>query len=122
MAVKTLFFIGTFGSLGAICRYGVSFILPASQFPLTTLIINLIGAFGLGLALSFFQSPSPFVIGITVGFFGSFTTFSTFSIDTLRLLQNGLNGPAIFYIGASVIGGLLLGLLGLKTGAFLNHL
>lgn len=58
--------------------------------------------------------PPEWRIGITVGFFGAFTTFSSFSWETVHLLQDGEWGRAATYLFASLIGGLLTVVLGMR--------
>lgn len=59
--------------------------------------------------------PPEWRTGITVGFLGAFTTFSAFSWETVNLLEDGEWTRAAFYVGASVIGGLLGILLGMRV-------
>lgn len=88
-----LIFIG--GGLGCLSRYGVSKIIlsaPENQFPWATLISNAISVVVMGFALGMFagklQNESLRVF-IIVGFCGGFSTFSTFSFETLELLRKG---------------------------------
>ena len=87
-------FVGIAGSLGAILRYliGIS-LFTNSSFPYATLSINLIGSFLLAwLTTRFFKrtSLSPVIAtAIGTGFVGSFTTFSTLSVETVQLFQRG---------------------------------
>jgi fluoride exporter len=87
---------------------------------LTILLINITGAFLLGLFLSGtarFQSLSPGLhLGIAVGLFGSFTTFSTLSMEAVGLLQTGDMAGLFFYIFISCIVGLAAAELGFRTG------
>ena len=53
---------------------------------------------------------------VTVAFFGAFTTFSTFGWETMRMLEDGEWMRASLYVGASVIGGLILVRLGMRLG------
>jgi uncharacterized protein len=59
-------------------------------------------------ALQHLSIPPDWRIGITVGFFGAFTTFSTFSFESARMLEDGDWLKAATYIGVSVLGGILL--------------
>ncbi len=87
---------------------------------LTILLINITGAFLLGLFLSGmarFNSFSPGMhLGITVGFFGAFTTFSSLSMEAVGLLQAGNIVGLVFYILVSCIVGLGAAELGFRTG------
>ncbi|WP_341368376.1 fluoride efflux transporter CrcB [Yoonia sp. BS5-3] len=89
------------GALGAVGRYLVGL---AVAFPLGTLTVNVIGSFVIGLvwvllAARGLQHWLPFVM---TGFLGGFTTFSAFSLDTMRLVEGGRLGAAGGYVVASV--------------------
>lgn len=86
-------FIG--GGVGCLTRYGVSKIVltfPEQQFPVATLISNVLSVTVMGIALGMFsmklQSETLRALIIT-GFCGGFSTFSTFSLETLELLRKG---------------------------------
>lgn len=112
--------IGFAGILGAIVRYliGISFF-TNSPFPFATLFINLTGSFLLAwltsnLSKKFSLSPL-LVTTIGTGFIGSFTTFSTMSVETVTLFKNGELLLGFLYIFASIFGGLLMSRLGFKV-------
>ena len=112
-----------FGSLGTLARYGLQGLVQhrtASSFPTGTLVVNLAGCLLLGGVLEFGMKrlivPPDWRIGITVGFFGAFTTFSSFSYETIQLLRDGEWGRAGLYVALSVIGGLLAMAVGLRAG------
>lgn len=96
------------GALGAWCRYKLGIWLmrwtKQSPVPLSILFINWIGSFGLGIALAYDVQS----VGVTVGFFGAFTTFSTFSVEALQLLLGKQYKEAFLYISASIIGSICL--------------
>ncbi|MGI6285579.1 fluoride efflux transporter CrcB [Neomoorella humiferrea] len=107
-------YIGIFGFLGAIARFELGRFITAfwpSTFPLGTLIINIVGCFAMGLILTYSLERltlSPELrLGLTTGFIGAFTTFSTFSVETINLLFGGLITSAIMYMLVSTIGGLI---------------
>jgi CrcB protein len=91
-----LFYIGIFGGLGCVARYltsGWVYQLAGRNLPYGTLFVNVVGSFLLALLMvlglrSAIFSPE-IRIGLAVGFMGGFTTFSTFSYETLRLLEDG---------------------------------
>ncbi len=91
-----LLYIGVFGGLGCVMRYLASswtYQLLGRNFPYGTLLVNVLGSFLLGLLLTFgirgtYLTPE-IRLGIAVGFMGGFTTFSTFSYETLRFLEDG---------------------------------
>lgn len=84
------------GALGCLTRYWLSgwvYTLIGRGFPWGTLVVNVVGAFCIGLIMEFsirstLVSPS-LRSGLTIGFLGGLTTFSTFSYETFRLLEEG---------------------------------
>lgn len=113
-----------FGSLGTLARYGLQGVVQdraGALFPAGTLAVNLVGCFLLGgigqYSLTHISIPADWRIGVTVGFFGAFTTFSTFSWETVHLLDDGDWMRALVYAGASFLGGLFL----LKLGMHLAN-
>lgn len=112
--IKVMLAVAFGGALGALSRFGVaqcSMQHWPKAFPLPTLIVNLLGCLLIGMLYGLWlQRPelSPLLRQtLMVGFLGAFTTFSTFSLDTLRLLENGEGLLAITYILLSVCIGLL---------------
>jgi fluoride exporter len=110
-----------FGALGTLARYGLQGLVQertGSGFPYGTLIVNLIGCLLLGgiaeYALTHLSVPPEWRIGITTGFLGAFTTFSTFTWETARLIQEGEWQRASMYLAVSLIGGLLAVFCGMK--------
>ncbi len=98
------------GSLGAVSRYWVStttYQWLGQQFPYGTLGVNLLGSLAMGflsvLLVHRLQVSEEIRIGLLAGFLGSFTTFSTFAMDTLHLAANDAVVKALVYILASVI-------------------
>ncbi|GKU83931.1 fluoride efflux transporter CrcB [Niallia sp. NCCP-28] len=116
----TYLLVGIAGSLGAILRYliGISLFIN-SIFPFATLTINLLGSFILAwLTSNLFKkiSLSPSLItAIGTGFVGSFTTFSTLSIETVTLFNNGKIVLGCLYVFVSIVGGLIMSRLGFKA-------
>jgi fluoride exporter len=109
------FIIGTAGFLGAILRYFLY--LPQSgfsslNFPYATLSINLGGCFLAGILAGVATKVAPehrhYVMIILVGFVGSFTTFSTFSAETLYLIDSNHFFKALLNISLNLFGGLLM--------------
>jgi fluoride exporter len=98
--------------LGGMARYFISGFVArrvGETFPWGTLIINVSGAFLIGifgaLALddaSIFASPDPWLFAVT-GFLGCYTTVSSFSLQSLSLARDGERGRAVFYVGISVV-------------------
>lgn len=91
-----IFYIALFGACGCLSRYAVSgwtYSLVGKGLPYGTLVVNVVGSFLLGLVMeatlhSSLLSPEV-RMGITTGFMGGFTTFSTFSYETFRLFEDG---------------------------------
>ena len=107
MKMENLFFVALGGALGASARYGLSLLPAKGDFPVMTLLTNLLGAlligFVVGLAGQNGWSQGRLLFWKT-GVCGGFTTFSTFSLEGLNLLQKGKTGPAGLYILLSVAG------------------
>lgn len=107
--------IGVFGMIGALLRYVAGLLFPASWFwgfPLGTLLVNLLGCFLLSWftvwSVYVFPLPSWLCTGIGTGMIGSFTTFSAFSVEVVKMIHSGLWKMALFYVLLSLWGGLLL--------------
>lgn len=114
--------MSVFGVLGTLTRYGLQGLVQehsGAGFPTGTLVVNLSGCFFLGLigqfALNHLSFPPDWRIAITVGFFGAFTTFSTFSWETGHMLMDGEWWKAGAYVGISLVFGVALLLAGLRV-------
>lgn len=119
-----LFLIALFGAIGTLARYGLQGVIQfrtASSFPYGTLIVNLTGCFLLGLIGQFTLSRmviSPdWRIAIAVGFFGGYTTFSSFGWETAKMLESGEWLRATTYVAASVVLGLFLSVAGIRLAS-----
>ncbi|MCB1221086.1 MAG: fluoride efflux transporter CrcB [Planctomycetales bacterium] len=106
--------VGAGGFAGALARYWLAGFIAArsgGNFPWGILAVNVIGSFLMALLLAYLPEkfgPSETVrLLVSVGFMGSFTTFSTFSVDSYGLLTGGEPGRAILNIGLNVVLGLL---------------
>jgi CrcB protein len=113
--------IGLAGALGAVLRYWLGEAVSGwwtNSFPIATLVINYLGCIALGWftgRVSKLPSFPPWLrTGIATGLIGSFTTFSTFSVETLNLLQNGQWMLALLYVLLSLWGGLVLAWWGIR--------
>lgn len=110
-----------FGAAGTLARYGLQGLVQeraGASFPSGTLAVNLTGCFFLGgvaqYALHHLSIPPEWRTGITIGFFGAFTTFSTFGWETVKMLEDGDWARAGLYVGSSLIGGLFAVLVGIR--------
>ena len=121
--MQKLFWIGLGGFLGANCRFLIGAWADTrwggSGLPAGTLLVNVAGSFLLGfvatlLTEKYLGAPA-WRLFLAVGFLGSYTTFSTFSLETLRLLEDGSWQLAVFNATAN----LLLGLIGVTLGVAL---
>lgn len=88
-----------------------------SRFPWGTVCVNLMGCFVLGVVLA--AATAPMVLLIGTGFCGAFTTFSTFSFETVRLLEGGPRRYAAWNLVVSVLAGSALAALGWALGTAL---
>lgn len=112
--IGVVFAIALGGMIGTLVRYATGNWVT-SHFPQhfygATLAVNLVGCLLIGYLYGLFvmrpEVPEALRAGLMVGFLGGLTTFSSFSLDTLRLLENGQAPMAIGYAAASVLGGLL---------------
>ena len=112
--------IGLGGAVGALCRYGVTLwanSLVGINFPYSTLIINVLGSFAVGLVFILLVERNLLApiwrSVLMVGFLGAFTTFSTFSLQALGLVEEGRHMGALGYIASSVITCILATALGM---------
>lgn len=118
--MKAYLLVALGGAIGSLSRFGIGELFSnktQSAFPWATLFINLLGCLVIGLIIGIFERyqllshhslRSFFVVGLC----GGFTTFSTFSLETLRLFQSSQNIQAITYVLISILLGLALTLLG----------
>jgi len=113
--------------IGAWLRWGISlrFNSVFENIPFGTVIVNLIGAFIIGLAVSFFSNSSispNYKLFVVTGFCGALPTFSTFSVEIVALLQASKFEYAISTIAIHVIGSLIFTVLGILSYQFFtNH-
>jgi len=108
--IKTLMFIAVGGAFGAIMRFlsqATIYELVGKSFPYGTLFVNVVGSFLMGLLsvvlIEKFNLSAQWHMAILVGVLGSFTTFSTFSIETLVLFEQGDLFKAFANITVSIV-------------------
>ncbi len=103
--------VGIGGALGSMARYGTGVLvgrLWAPSFPLATLLINIAGSLPWGLFIGYLANGTPAWqadarLFVAVGIFGGFTTFSSFSLDAIVLLEQGEIVQALAYVLISVV-------------------
>ena len=112
------------GAAGCAARYGLTQLIQlvwGRDFPIATLIINVLGSFVLGFL--FFETLERLTmapalrVAILTGGLGGFTTFSTFMVESMLLVEDGHTGHAILYVGLSV----LFGFAAAVAGGFLSR-
>ena len=120
MNAKAFLLVGAGGAFGSMARYGASYVISrlttppdphAVVFPYATLTINIVGSFIIGILFGLMgrhQLTPGFWLLLASGFCGGFTTFSTFALENVTLMQKGQSVMAILYVGISVVIGLLL--------------
>ncbi|GIP40887.1 putative fluoride ion transporter CrcB 1 [Paenibacillus sp. J31TS4] len=115
--------VGLAGALGALLRYALGagvLLIWGSPYPLATFAANLGGSFVLGWLTGRAASrpawPAWVMPVLGTGLIGAFTTFSTFSVETLALWREGHAGTAVLYSLLSIWGGLALAWLGMRLG------
>lgn len=117
---RNIFLVGLGGLIGSIARYLVA-VLFAGQFtsslPLATFTVNIVGCFAIGILFALSDrgnilSPE-WRVFLTTGFCGGFTTFSTFSYESIKLIQDGEFLFLALYVALSVIIGFAATYLGI---------
>jgi CrcB protein len=121
--LRSYLFVGLGGAAGSMARYGVSLAVNkfrTGPYPLSTFLINITGSlligiiFGLSSRNQWLQSGG--VLLLATGFCGGFTTFSSFAVENITLIQRQNSTTAIVYTALSLIIGLLLCRLGMWMG------
>ncbi|NTU26944.1 CrcB family protein [Bacillus tequilensis] len=106
------------GALGACLRYGLNIWIHTDQFPAATWLENAAGSLLLGILIGFFmiRAKKPLLSAfLGTGFCGGFTTMSTFSKETVMLMQ-AQSSLAVLYMTVSLISGIALALMGVLAG------
>ncbi len=121
--MRTVIVLAVAGVLGTLSRYGLGGLVQkynGTSFPFGTMIINIIGCFLIGLIMQIALNTdiiSPTTrTALTIGFLGAFTTFSTFSYETVKLIEDSALLPAALNIALNVGVGLAATFLGIVLG------
>lgn len=121
--MKAWLLLATAGAIGTALRHAVGVSLAhalGGAFPIGTWTVNVVGSFALGLVAGALTGSTLFGVDarlvLGVGLLGGFTTYSSFNLELLRLLEQGQWGRASLYLVGTVIGALLAGALGLLAG------
>jgi fluoride exporter len=117
------------GVLGSVARYLASLLIPVvSGFPYPTLFVNITGSFIIGFYSTLSGPDGRLFAGtrqrqfVMTGFCGGYTTFSAFSLETVRLLRGGSTHTALLYIAVSVVTWLIAVWLGHVLASRVNRL
>jgi CrcB protein len=123
--MKTIIGIAIAGAIGALARFGVEGWVSSRSgdgFPWGTFVVNVTGAFILGFVFTVLTEKfrvEPWVrTTLTVGFLGAYTTFSTLSFETFRLIEDGAVGLGM----VNAVGSLTAGLVAVYLGVVLGRL
>lgn len=106
VAINPAHLVGTGGAIGALCRYYVTQALQRESFPIGTVTVNVVGSFLLGV-ITFAGMKNEVVLFGGVGAVGSFTTFSSFSFETVRLWEDSYRGRATVHAVGTLVGALV---------------
>lgn len=115
------------GAIGSGLRFVVGLVMPVSagRFPFTTLAINMVGSFVLGVVSALATRTSVLNRELTLflgaGLCGGFTTFSTFSVELMSMWELDRTWPMAAYALASLVGGFLAALLGISVVSSLTR-
>jgi len=121
--MRTIVGIGVAGAFGALSRYGLEGLVSdrfSGSFPLGTFVVNITGSFALGLLFVILTERTaidPVIrTSLTIGFLGAYTIFSTFSFETVRLLEDGAYATAALNVVATIALGLVAVWAGMAVG------
>jgi len=121
--MKEILLIAAGGSLGAIARYGTSSLVYSSMvgvFPWGTLAVNVLGSFLIGCLIEIFDAalfPAEWRSFLGIGFLGAYTTFSTYTLETVNLLRDG----QIKLAAANVLVGNVAGIAAVVLGIYVSR-
>jgi CrcB protein len=120
----TILYVGLGGFFGAVARYLVDGWVTAragAAFPWGTLVVNLSGSFVLGLLVALALErgivPADIRAPVLIGFIGAYTTFSTLTLESWRLVENGSYALGL----ANLVGSMILGMIAVVSGLMLGR-
>ncbi len=116
--LRNFLLVGLGGAVGSMLRYAATLLVAHLSMPatLSTFCVNCVGSFLLGF-LGASLTKESLLICLTVGLCGGFTTYSTFSSQSLQLLQSGKYSSAFLYILCTLVLCLLCSWLGVSLGS-----
>jgi fluoride exporter len=122
--MRVIWYVALGGALGSTFRYLVGFAVQSRSglnFPVGTLVVNLTGCLLLGFLIRYALAtpaiPPEWRALLTTGLCGGYTTFSTFSYETVALIQDGDWRRGALYVGLSIVGsilGVMVGIVGAR--------
>lgn len=126
--IKLLLLVGLGSGIGGMFRVAISLLINLKYgktvaFPIGILAVNILGCFLMGLAFAYLNQKPRFeslYVFLAMGFLGGFTTFSTFSLETLQLFQAREFGNAFIYISLSAILSVIACYLGFSLKNLMN--
>lgn len=111
------------GAFGSVCRYLTGILMTrllGPAFPWGTITVNIVGSFAIGLLTELvarrFDASLEIRLLLVVGILGGFTTFSSFSLDTVALIEKGAVSSAVIYVFSSVVVSLVATFAGFAVG------
>ena len=108
--MRNFLIVGLGGMIGSMLRYAAAILIKNQPFPYATFAVNIVGCFVIG-AIAGFTIKSATLsnewrLFLATGICGGFTTFSSFSLESLQLLQQNRPATAVMYIGTSIVLGI----------------
>ena len=102
--LRNILMVGIGGALGAMLRYGTTLLFQSLELSsnMATVVVNVIGSFCMGLLIGYFEQ-NPWLLLATVGICGGFTTYSTYAMQSVVLLQQGRYGMALVYVFGTLL-------------------
>lgn len=119
--IKNLLLVGLGGSIGSMARFLVWYFFKSPQFPVSTLLVNIVGSLVIGMVIGLSIKDPGFSnnwkLFLATGICGGFTTFSAFSIENLQMMLDGKYLISLVYIIASIILGIAATWIGFKLAS-----